>query len=116
MTTRYQLDPVHREKKKLRSQLTYHLRKPTGSGHTGTIWLFTTYLGTDIATMRRHIEAQFVGEMSWQTYAINWEVDHIVPLATATTVEEVRALFVYTNLRPLHPRSNKQRANCNMCN
>ena len=43
--------------------------------------------------------------MSWDNYGI-WEIDHIIPLATATTKESVLILNHYTNLQPLWAKDN----------
>lgn len=49
-----------------------------------------------------YIEAQFTDKMSWDNYGkFGWHVDHIIPLDSAKTEEELYKLFHYTNLQPL---------------
>ena len=57
-------------------------------------------LGCSIAELRIHIERQFTKGMSWGNRA-EWHLDHIVPLDTATTIDDVVALCHHTNLRPI---------------
>lgn len=53
----------------------------------------------------KHIEDQFVDGMSWDNYG-EWHIDHIVPLASANTEDEIIRLCHYTNLQPLWAREN----------
>jgi hypothetical protein len=62
-------------------------------------------IGCDWVALKNHIEAQFVDGMSWANRG-KWHVDHIVPLASAKTIEDVVRLNHYTNLRPLWALDN----------
>lgn len=62
-------------------------------------------LGTDWQSLKNHIESQFVGGMSWENMS-EWHIDHIVPLASAKTEDELAALCHYTNLQPLWASDN----------
>jgi len=57
-------------------------------------------LGCDWLTLKAHIESKFTAKMSWDNRHL-WEIDHIVPLGSATTEEEVLKLSEYQNLQPL---------------
>jgi hypothetical protein len=49
-----------------------------------------------------YIEVQFTDRMSWDNYGkFGWHVDHIIPLDSAKTEEELYKLCHYTNLQPL---------------
>jgi hypothetical protein len=50
--------------------------------------------------LKEHFERQFSKGMTWENYGDLWEIDHVVPLATAKTVIDVLALNHFTNLRP----------------
>jgi hypothetical protein len=54
----------------------------------------------------KHIEAQFTDGMSWDRLG-DIEIDHIIPLASAKTEEELIALCHYTNLQPLWAEHNR---------
>lgn len=57
-------------------------------------------IGCDWRHFKSHIEAQFIDNMSWDNRG-QWHIDHIVPLASAKTPEDVVRLNHYSNLRPL---------------
>ena len=59
-------------------------------------------LGADWHTVKEHFISQFKDEMTWEAFiAGEIHVDHIKPLASAKTEEELIALCHYTNLQPL---------------
>jgi hypothetical protein len=57
-------------------------------------------LGCTFEYAKKHIEEQFKEGMSWDNYG-KWHIDHIKPLATSDTKEELELLFNYKNLQPL---------------
>lgn len=57
-------------------------------------------LGYTVAEFVRHIERQFLPDMSWSNMP-EWQVDHIIPISTARTVADVVALNQISNLRPM---------------
>lgn len=62
-------------------------------------------LGCSYETLLHHLESQFRDGMSWGNRN-HWHIDHITPLASARTEEELTKLFHYTNLQPLWARDN----------
>ena len=62
-------------------------------------------LGCPWSEFAAHIERQFLPGMTWANRAL-WHIDHIVPLATAVTEDDVLALNHFTNLRPLWKPDN----------
>jgi hypothetical protein len=62
-------------------------------------------LGCDYETVKKHLENQFIDNMSWDNHG-RWHIDHITPLAKATTQEELYKLCHYTNLQPLWAADN----------
>lgn len=103
--SKYAKDPVFREIVLLRSRLTYHLRNREATK------LFSQdlvgYLDVPFSELYRYLEKQFAADMNWANYGKVWEVDHIVPLRTATSVEDVHLLFYYINLQPVPPVKNR---------
>lgn len=66
-------------------------------------------LGCSWIELHIHFEKQFVKGMSWANRS-EWHIDHIVPVASATTEQEVMALNHFTNLRPMWARDNLQKS------
>lgn len=62
-------------------------------------------LGCDFNYAKIHIEKKFTEGMSWDNYG-EWHIDHIVPLNSAKTKEEIKELFNYKNLQPLWAKDN----------
>jgi hypothetical protein len=62
--------------------------------------------------LRGFLEEKFVDGMSWENYGRNgWHVDHIIPLSSAKTEEEIYKLCHYTNLQPLWEVDNIKKGN-----
>jgi hypothetical protein len=70
--------------------------KPTG---------IENILGTTVRETKAHIESQFQPGMSWENYG-KWHVDHVIPLASAKTAEELVSLCHHLNLQPLWASDN----------
>lgn len=62
-------------------------------------------LGCSWETLSKHIERQFKKGMTWENQG-EWHIDHIIPLASAKTEEELIKLAHYTNLQPLWAEEN----------
>jgi hypothetical protein len=57
--------------------------------------------------LKEYLEKQFKEGMSWDNYGIyGWHIDHIIPLSSAKTEEELIKLCHYTNLQPLWAKDN----------
>lgn len=52
-----------------------------------------------------HIESKFTDNMTWGNYG-EWHIDHIIPLASAKNISEIKKLCHYTNLQPLWAKDN----------
>ena len=68
----------------------------------------TEIVGCNVADFKKYIESKFEPWMNWDNYGkyngtsdYGWDIDHIVPISSARTVEDVIKLNHYTNLRPL---------------
>lgn len=73
---------------------------------------FGSCLGCTVLELKVHMENQWTTGMSWANYGAwspkikRWQIDHITPLASATTEKEMRRLCHYTNLQPLWAMDN----------
>lgn len=89
-------DPMFRLRTNMRTRLGTALRAKRLRKGSST----ERILGCSWPQLRAHLETQFTSGMTWANYG-EWHVDHIVPLASARTVEELERLGRYTNLQPL---------------
>jgi hypothetical protein len=71
-------------------------------------------LGCSWETVKKHIEDQFIDGMKWERIS-EIHIDHIIPLASATTEQEVIALNHYKNLRPLWKTDNLRKSDKMPC-
>ena len=94
-------DPLYATSLRLRARTRQAFRRLAADKPASTEEL----LGTNWQTLKAHIEAQFVNGMSWGNMS-EWHIDHIVPLASAQTEEELAGLCHYTNLQPLWASDN----------
>lgn len=62
-------------------------------------------LGCTIEQFQEHLAKQFKKGMSLDNHG-EWHIDHIIPLASASTQAEIEALCHYTNLQPLWADDN----------
>lgn len=62
-------------------------------------------VGCSWEELKAHLESKFLPGMSWDNRSL-WEIDHIIPCATAKTEEEMEKLFHFSNLQPLWRSDN----------
>jgi len=67
-------------------------------------------LGCTWEVAHRHLESQFTKGMTWSNHG-EWHIDHIMPLSSAKTKEELEGLCHYTNLQPLWAFDNISKGN-----
>lgn len=66
-------------------------------------------LGATFELVKNHLEKQFKSGMNWQNRGQGdnkWHIDHMIPLSSAKTEEELIELCHYTNLQPLWAKDN----------
>lgn len=71
-------------------------------------------LGISFEDFKLYIESKFEDWMSWENHGkfnselnYGWDIDHIIPLDSADTEEELLKLNHYTNLQPLCSYTNR---------
>lgn len=104
-----QTDPVYRFRTSFRCLIGSYLRK---KGYTGgkKVW---EVVGCDFETFLEYIQNQFEEGMTLDNYGHGkgcWNIDHIIPICTAKTDEDIERLNHYTNLRPMWSKDNYKKS------
>lgn len=93
---RYNKDPIFALTMNVRNRINSALSRQGYSKSSKTVEM----LGCNYLELVAHLESRFSDGMSWENRG-EWHIDHIIPLASAKTEEEIIALCHYTNLQPL---------------
>jgi hypothetical protein len=106
-----QKDPIYRFKKNIRTMIGKSLTK---KGYTKKSQSFLI-IGCLQDEFIQYIESLWKPWMNWDNYGLyngeldyGWDIDHIIPLITATTEEEIIKLNHYSNLQPLCGKVNRK--------
>jgi hypothetical protein len=108
-------NPIRQLEEVLRSRIAGAIKHHKGTKETSSLEL----LGTDINTVRRHLEKQFLPGMTWGNHGITgWHIDHIKSCSSfdLSKEEEQRKCFHYTNLQPLWYIDNIRKDKHNLIN
>ena len=62
-------------------------------------------IGCNPISLKDFLEKKFIEGMCWGNYG-EWHIDHIIPLSSAKTEEEIYKLCHYSNLQPLWAQEN----------
>ena len=97
---------------KLINNLRSRLHETLGGGHSHRS---LEILGCSPEQLTQYLESQFQPWMTWEnmggrsvsTPNTTWDVDHIIPLSSAQTEEDVYRLNHYTNLQPMCSYHNR---------
>ena len=69
-------------------------------------------IGCTPQILKEHLENQFTDGMNWDNHGLfGWHIDHIIPLSSANTEEELYKLCHYSNLQPLWAEDNLKKSN-----
>lgn len=98
---KYKNSPIHKLKELLRSRFKTALVIKNIKKNIRIL----DNIGCNVVQLKKHLESQFQPGMTWKNHG-KWHVDHIKPLATARTEDQLKKLFHYTNLQPLWAKDN----------
>lgn len=103
---KYKTNSLYRLIHNLRIRTKEYLRQHRSSGKTFDV------VGCTPDFLKSYLESKFMEGMSWDNYGYyGWHIDHITPLSSAKTKEEVYKLCHYTNLQPLWAYDNLTKGN-----
>lgn len=105
---RYNTDLIFKLKTNIRNRLKLFLKTKKINKNNKTFEI----VGATPEIIKEHIEQQFRDGMTWENYGFDgWHIDHIIPLSSAKSEEEVYNLCHYTNLQPLWANENYKKSN-----
>ena len=105
-TNRKKNDPEFKLLMGMRSMLCGYLKKLNITKKNKTFDI----VGCTPQSLKEHLESQFTDGMSWDNRS-EWHIDHIIPLSSAKTEDEIYKLCHYTNLQPLWALDNIMKSN-----
>jgi hypothetical protein len=107
---RKKLDPVYKLKCGFRRNISMFIKRKGYSKKSKSHII----LGCTFEHFKLHIESKFEPWMNWENYGLyngelnyGWDIDHIIPLSTATCEDDIVILNNYTNLQPLCSKINR---------
>jgi hypothetical protein len=100
-------DPVFKLIKYSRNRIRQYLKTKDINKSNTTL----NIIGCPPEFLKEHIEKQFTEGMSWDLMGKHIHIDHIIPLSSAKTEEEIYKLCHYTNLQPLWAEDNLKKSN-----
>ena len=98
---RKKTDSFFKFKTNMRSRISSAFRKKYWNKNSST----QNLIGESYLFVSNYIENKFTKDMTWENYG-KWHIDHILPLCSASTEEDLLKLFHYTNLQPLWAKDN----------
>jgi molybdopterin converting factor small subunit len=107
---RCETDPLFKLKRNISVRIRRSLQQKNFTKKSKTFQI----IGCTPQQLKEHLEKQFQPWMNWDNYGLyngtecyGWDIDHIIPLDTAITEEDVIRLNHYTNLQPLCSHINR---------
>jgi hypothetical protein len=101
-------DPFYKFKNNVRKLISYtfknnKLKKPSKT---------EILLGCTVEEFKEYIQSKFTEGMTFKNHSKNgWHLDHIIPISSAKTEEELIKLNHYTNFQPLWAEDNLKKGN-----
>ncbi len=104
------IDPLFKIKKNTKNMISRSIKRSGNYKKSKTIEI----LGCSYEEFKTHLESKFEDWMGWDNYGkyngverYGWDIDHITPLKSAITEEDIIKLNHYTNLQPLCSKINR---------
>lgn len=89
---------------KLKVLIRYRIRKKVKKNNNTT----SNILGCSYKKFHKYLESKFEPWMNWENHGLfnneenyGWDLDHIIPIASAKTEEDLLKLNHYSNFQPL---------------
>lgn len=106
-------DPLYKIKVSFSRRLNKLLKRIEANRSTNKPY-YLDKLGCSFEEFKIYLESKFEDWMTWENYGLyngelnyGWDIDHIIPSATAKTEDDIYNLSHYTNLQPLCSKINR---------
>jgi hypothetical protein len=100
--------PLYKVRVLMRDRLNQFFKYSKTNKNNSTI----NIIGCSPQFLKEYIENQFQEGMTWDNHGLfGWHIDHIIPLSSAKTEEEIYKLCHYSNLQPLWAKENLKKSN-----
>lgn len=99
---KYDTDEIFKLRVTVRTRINVFLRKKNITKKNKTFNL----VGCSPEFLKEYIEKQFTEGMCWELFGAHIHIDHIIPLSSAKSEDEIYKLCHYTNLQPLWAEDN----------
>ena len=106
LSNKKKIDPIYRLSCIVRNRIYSFLKNKNITKQNKTF----NIVGCSPELLKEYLEKQFVDGMCWDNRN-EWHIDHIIPLSSANTEEEIYKLCHYTNLQPLWAEDNLKKSN-----
>lgn len=100
-------DPIFKLKSNLNVRIRLFMKSVNIIKNNSTLDI----IGCSPQFLKEYIENQFTEGMSWKLMGKHIHIDHIIPLSSAKTEEELYKLCHYSNLQPLWAKDNLKKSN-----
>jgi len=109
-TEKIKNDVLFSLKHNINTSILYHLRSCGYSKKSRTHEI----IGCSFEEFKIYLESKFESWMTWENRGLyngqfnyGWDIDHIIPISTSQTEEDIIKLNHYTNLQPLCSKINR---------
>jgi len=102
---RFETDDLYKCKQNIRNRMSQAFRKTSWKKEGSEL-----LIGCSFEVAKSHIENKFIFGMSWSNHG-EWHIDHIIPLSSAKSKDELIKLCHYKNLQPLWALDNLSKGN-----
>jgi hypothetical protein len=104
------IDPLFKIKKNIKNMVSRSIKRSGNYKKSKTIEI----IGCSYEEFKTYLESKFEDWMNWGNYGkyngnerYGWDIDHVTPLKSAHTEEDIIKLNHYTNLQPLCSKINR---------
>lgn len=106
LKNKYHTDKLFKLKITVRNRINVFLKKNNITKKNKTFDI----VGCSPEFLKEYLEQKFTEGMSWGLMGKNIHIDHIIPLSSAKTEDELYKLCHYTNLQPLWAEDNLKKS------